>query len=205
LKSSFLLLRKGKLMKYLVLALLLIGQVAYSQDESTENFFKSTFTVQGTSNDHAWELSSEVADLNVIVYSENEVIKVEQFNGKVPVSELKNDNPLMTQDAYQALKGYEFPFITFRLTEVLSQSEQSGDIVGKVEITIAGEMSVVDFVVKSNLLGEGLVRISGWKGVKMTDFGIQPPQFFNGAIQAYDDIVIRFEMNVPLTEKKTKR
>jgi polyisoprenoid-binding protein YceI len=192
-------------MKYLVLALLLIGQVAYSQDESTENFFKSTFTVQGTSNDHAWELSSEVADLNVIVYSEKEVINVEKFTGKVPVAELKNDNPLMTQDAYQALKGYEFPFITFRLTEVISQSNHSGDIVGKVEIKIAGEVSILDFLVKTQLLNDGLVRISGWKGVKMTDFGVQPPQFFNGAIQAYDDIVIRFEMNVPLTEKKAKK
>jgi len=191
-------------MKYLVLALLLIGQVAYSQDESTENFFKSTFTVQGTSNDHAWELSSEVADLNVIVFSDKDVIKVEQFKGKVPVAELKNDNPLMTQDAYQALKGYEFPFITFRLTEVISQSQHSGDIVGKVEIKISGETAILDFVVKTKLLEDGLVRISGWKGVKMTDFGVQPPQFFNGAIQAYDDIVIRFEMNVPLTDKNAK-
>jgi len=191
-------------MKYLVLALLFIGQLAYAQDESAENFFKSTFTVQGTSNDHAWELSSEVADLNVIVFSDKDVIKVEQFKGKVPVAELKNDNPLMTQDAYQALKGYEFPFITFRLTEVISQSQHSGDIVGKVEIKISGETAILDFVVKTKLLEDGLVRISGWKGVKMTDFGVQPPQFFNGAIQAYDDIVIRFEMNVPLTDKNAK-
>jgi polyisoprenoid-binding protein YceI len=189
-------------MKYLVLAFLLLAELGFSQPTTTENFFKSTFTVQGTSNDHSWELSSEVAELDVIVYEEKESIKVKQFKGKVPVAELKNDNPLMTQDAYQALKGYEFPFITFRLTDVISQSKHSGDIVGKVEIEIAGEKSIIDFLVKTELLGDGLVRISGWKGVKMTDFGIQPPQFFNGAIQAYDDIVIRFVMNVPLTESK---
>lgn len=184
--------------------LLLLVKPVFSQDLTDDLFFKSTFVVEGTSNDHAWVLKCNVADLNVIVSPSEFGYSITRFKGKVPVAELKNDNPLMTQDAYQALKGYEFPYINFELTKVLAVAKKNSEILGTVTLEIAGEKADVDFVVKAEQSGEGIVKISGWKGVKMTDFGVQPPRFFNGAIQAHDDIVIRFEMNVPLSEPQTE-
>ncbi len=176
-----------------------------SEFDPETQYMKSTFVVQGTSNAHEWALEAEVADLDVIVYSENEIIKVDRFKGKVPVAELRNENPLMTQDAYQALKGYEFPNIEFELTKIISVNEITGEILGKVKLSIAGETQTVDFVVKSELVSEEFVRLSGWKGMKMTEFNVQPPNFFSGAIQANNDIVIRFEMYVPVSVKPEDR
>lgn len=185
--------------------LLVLGffQPLFAQNEdATDIFFKSTFIVEGTSNDHTWALTCAVADLDVIVSPSDFGYSISQFKGKVPVAELKNDNPLMTQDAYQALKGYEFPFITFELKQILAVAKKNSEILGTVLLEIAGEKAEVDFLVKVEEASDGIVRLSGWKGVKMSDFSVQPPRFFNGAIQAHDDIIIRFEMNVPLSESQ---
>ncbi|TNE74597.1 YceI family protein [bacterium] len=188
-------------MKTLVGLLVLVGLMGINNEfDPKTDYMKSVFVVQGTSNAHEWALEAEVADLDVIVFNDNEVIKVDRFKGTVPVAELKNDNPLMTQDAYQALKGFDFPTITFNLTKVISQNAVTGEVLGKVDLTIAGVKKNIDFVVKTELVSEEYAKLSGWKGMKMTDFGVQPPNFFSGAIQANDDIVIRFEMYVPISE-----
>lgn len=185
------------------LSLLLFGLfMVFKPIDNSDVFLKSKFVVQGSTDTYEWELVCNVADLDVIVYLEDGKVNVEKLYGKIPVTELKNENKKMMDDAYQAFKGYDHPNIMFRLLEIMEVNKENGDILGKVEMVIAGVSKTFDIVVKTEDLGGEIVKISGWKSMKMTDFNIQPPQFFSGAIKAHNDIVVKFEMNVPISEKE---
>lgn len=183
-----------------VLLLGLIWLTSFVSESNQELFFKSRFIVEGLSNRHEWVLESKVADVQAIAFLQNDQLFITKLEGMVPVKSLQNINPFMTDDAQFALKATQFPTISFDLIKVIESNIASGDVLGLVRLEIAGEVQLINFVVKTEIIDQEFVKINGWKSVKMSDFNVKAPQFLNGAIQANDDIVVRFELSVPLSD-----
>ena len=168
-------------------------------------FLKSKFIVEGSANTHNWTLISEVADVKAIAFIENEQLFIHKLNGVVPIFSLESENPLITIDAHEALMADTFPTIQFNLVKVIKVNPYSGDVLGLVNLEIAGVHQLLNFVVSTKVLDDEYVQINGWKAVRMSDFNVNAPNILDGTIQAYDDIVIRFEMTIPLSSPKSIR
>lgn len=157
---------------------------------------ESRIRIEGTSTLDAF--TCETAE----VVGEGEIGRTDKV-AAMPVAELKASvhsfdcgKARMNRDMRAALKADEFPEIAFEVSDVRILEPSGNGITLRVagRLTIAGAERDVELDVEGSRLADGRVRAYGEVGLRMTDFGIQPPTALFGLVRAHDPIKVSFDL-----------
>ncbi len=112
-------------------------------------------------------------------------------------------NRLMNRDMYETLRAEAYPNISIELKKVvfppgvtIDDCSEWVELDAETVITIAGTAQKVPLKVKARSLSAGRFQFRSAHGLKMTDFGIQPPTAMMGAVKVRDEIQIHFDLIV---------
>jgi polyisoprenoid-binding protein YceI len=162
---------------------------------------KSTFTVNGTSTMHDWEMvSNEVS--GSIESSLNNGLIIKSINLSIFSKSLKSGKKFMDKKCHEALKADDYPTINYRFNsikkiELITKNSYKASLIGT--LTIAGISKSITTDVKIELKDGNLtistLNIKGKKPLKMSDFNIISPSAFFGIIKTGDKISITFNLN----------
>jgi hypothetical protein len=156
--------------------------------------------IEGTSTLHDWTTKVNTVRANGDFTVQNdqliEVVSMwVQADAKSIVSEKGDD---MDEKIYEALKAEEHPTITFNLSTVKSITKTGSEwiVETKGDLTIAGNKQSIDLTVKASIIESGVVRFTGTKKIKMSQFNIDRPSAMLGLIKSGDEVVITFDVSM---------
>ncbi len=169
-------------------------QQIHSQVFSLNNS-SSTLIVEGTSNLHDWELTSDkqTGKIQMKVTSEG-VEEISRLEFELNPENLKSGKSGMDRNTYKALKTDKHKRISFSLTNVndiklISANKYNVAVNGN--LLIAGVRKPVDIQFEMTI-ANNRVTLSGNKNIKMTSFNIDPPKALMGTITTGDEVNIKF-------------
>ena len=145
---------------------------------------KTEILVEGTSNIHDWEMTSEKAVGTV----ESNSSTISKISVEIPVKSLESGKGGMDKNAYKALNEDDYPTIKFTSSEV-----SASKITGK--LTINGKTKTVSIPVSTKKVSQG-VEISGKHTINMTNFGVEPPTALMGTIKTGEEVTVNFKFQV---------
>lgn len=183
------------------IALVLLALVWWPFPESTTPDYKfsgkSKIAISGTSTLHDWimETSSVQGEANIEL-SDHKILSIHNIKVKVPVETLKSGKNSMDKNAYEALNSEKFPHILFTLTGFQQISQNNGK--SKLEVTgnltISGTTRTEKILVEYETDDKGNLYCRGSKDLKMTDYGVKPPEVMFGTIKTGNEITIHFDI-----------
>jgi polyisoprenoid-binding protein YceI len=179
----------------LILVVLLI-MANNTMAQNTYSISTYTVTIDGTSNLHSWnEKVGTVSGKGIINWTGDKSFTLQSFNIAMQVNSIKSDEgSTMNNKTYKALKGDQFPVITFLLAQPVSvpASGTAYTITVKGNLTIAGVTRLINIPIKISVSGDRKINIEGAQQVKMTDYGVDPPTALFGVLKTGDAITISF-------------
>ncbi|MDP5170590.1 MAG: YceI family protein [Bacteroidia bacterium] len=155
----------------------------------------SSIKVHGTSTLHDWTMVMKQASGEATFEMNETGLTISRVFISLNAEDLKSEYALMDKNAYEALKTEKFPKITFDLSQVhgITHSGSAYQVDASGLVSMAGAMKTVRMTVVCHVGKDGTIQITGKKAMKMTDFGIEPPEVMFGTITTGDDIVIDFD------------
>ena len=166
---------------FTLLVFLFVGVSATSQNLKP---IKTEILVEGTSNIHDWDMTSDKAVGTVL--SENGAIS--KISIEIPVKSLKSGKSGMDKNAYKALNEDDYPTIKFNSTDVNS-SKITGNLI------INGKSKKISIPVKTKKSGQK-IEITGKYKVNMTNYGVEPPTALMGTIKTGEEVTVNFNFHV---------
>lgn len=169
----------------------------------------SRLWLEGDSNVHAWtcDATAFTPELRIERPSRDQPLaRVEKAVLDVPVAKIDCGHGKMNENLRKALKANDYPSITFVVTgaEFVDTGDQGAiELLATGHLYVAGEGREIKFQVSGTDTGDGALRIRGRVGIKMTDYGIQPPTAMLGVLKTKDDVMILFDLKAeysPLEE-----
>lgn len=173
----------------LAIAIILLCTASYTsaQDNKFKVSEKSHMLIEGTSNLRDWGVEIPVIKGDAAI----DAGSVESFAFTIKVNDMKGTVSGMMEHVKKALKADANPEIRFSLAK--PGKLENGKSKVEANITAAGKTKL--FEIDGNVKKEGnMYIITGIKGMKMTDFGIEPPKALLGTVKAADAINIKFEV-----------
>jgi YceI-like domain len=180
----------------------------------------SSLWFEGKSNLHAFEgRSSEVTvalTCDSTAQKPRDAASLESFvrsaavrglDLRVPVMSLRSEKSGLDKNMWKDLKADKFPAIQFHLTHYsLAPHAASGDT---LEIHAEGTLNIAGRERPITLVGHahgdaGGVWLDGFRGLRMTDYDIQPPTMMLGTLRVADSVTVRYHLLlVPGTPTET--
>lgn len=196
-----------------MVASLLSGFVSTPTTSTTVRFkigSESVLSIRGTTNVNSFECFAKQQfpeQSTRLVFNGNErVIEFDNMRLFLKVEALDCDNGRMNADLCDALNAEDFPHIVIRLhdAKILETDEdnvRNGWIPVSVRssLTISGQTrtSVIKALMKR--MADGSYRFTADHGIKMTDYGLEPPTALLGLIKVKDHVVIHFDVTTHVT------
>ena len=164
-------------------------------------------TIHGTSNLHDWdETVSHVSGDALVNVNTDKSVNLHALNITMEVRSIKSEQgSVMNKNTYKALKADQNPSILFLLTSPvtsipLSAAERIISVKGN--LTIAGATRAVDM--------KGTIRMNDLSGftfegsqvIKMSDYGVEPPEALLGTLKTGNEIIIRLKTNFKVLPTK---
>ena len=114
---------------------------------------------------------------------------------KVKVEDLVSEYELMDENAYEALRYEDYPNISFRMRSVkeVKVSPQGYKVYCTGRFSIAGISKFIPLSATCQKDANGNILCKGTLNLKMSDFGIDPPEILLGTVQTHDPITVSFE------------
>jgi hypothetical protein len=165
----------------------------------------SRLYIKGTSNVNSFTCDCLDRWQAQTVELENNGTKAAFKNTLLQITTKKLDchNGKIDQDLQKALKAHIFPFIKIELLETTQDgnalkgnTSSWTNVQAKVRMTIAGVTKNQILQGKIRKTDPNRISLNGEKALKMSDFGVDPPEAMFGLIKVNDDITIHFELNV---------
>lgn len=150
--------------------------------------------VTGTSTLHDWEEVAEQKSGSISVDKTGELPTISTLKFTVEAESLKSGKGAMDKNTYKALDTKNHKQIVFNMKSVKSISPVSSNkykVVANGDLTIAGSTKTIDLPFDLTL-DEGKVLLEGKKGLKMTDFNIEPPKALLGTITTGNEIEVHY-------------
>lgn len=183
-------------MKLLIMLIALVWlPIANPQNEYiiSEN---STVTIAGTSTLHDWTMDTRsVNGTAVIEMTGNEITAIKDVVLEIPAESLKSGKSAMDKNAYEALNTKKNPKIFFKLKgfdQAYVNGKSAVEVTG--DITIAGKTRTEKILVAYKTDSKGNLSVSGSKDIKMTDYGVTPPEVMFGTVKTGNDLTIKFDI-----------
>jgi hypothetical protein len=162
----------------------------------------SQLSIQGTTNVNSFECFSKQAfNQQAVQLMVDPVTKAVTFNRAVlhiKVKELDCDNSKMNADLCDALNSEAFPNITIKLHDAKlvngSITNAWSDVIVNASLKITDQERRIEIRAKAKQVEDGKYRFIANRGLKMTDFGVEPPTALMGLIRVRDEITINFDL-----------
>lgn len=184
-------------MKTLFIYLSLLLVFPATMQEMRVNPEQTQLIIFGTSSIHDWEIeASNSIGTAEVIFEDGKFSSIEQLTFMVEVASLESGKSAMDDNTVEALKGDEYPYITYKLKSVNANKLVGDDRILSTtgELTIAGCTRPVNMDVKLKD-HHGSLTITGEVNLKMTDFKVDPPTAIFGTITTGDAIKIQFKTN----------
>lgn len=155
----------------------------------------SVIEVKGTSTFHDWSMEVVHMEGAASVDFDNPAApEITRVYVRLETKDLRSDDSDMDANAYEALKIDEYSFISFDMTEIDAITRRGSvyDIDAHGLLTVAGTMKSIPLRVHMTRDSNGNVRFQGNTVVKLSEFGIEPPEFMFGTFTTGDDVAIVF-------------
>jgi polyisoprenoid-binding protein YceI len=189
-----------------VFAIALVSGQASAQRVSFNIQPGSELSLNGTSTLHSYECSAEslagtiVCDTATLAKTSTDST-VLNANVKIPVKGLHNSSDGLTKNMAEALKGDDYPVISFVLTQCSAAPDSAGkpgvrNIDAKGNLTIAGKTLPIEIPVSLSRADSGAYRLQGTRDLLMTDYGVDPPSFMFGVMKTNPKVVITFNLKL---------
>lgn len=117
---------------------------------------------------------------------------------RLPVTDFKNGNPMLTRDFRKMINAGSHPNIimNFRnLAAVPAEGAQAQRIMAEVEIILAGRSKIFQFPILASRTGN-TISVKGAEKVAFTDFGLQAPDKIMGFITVNNNLDVKFELSL---------
>lgn len=182
--------------KKLVICIALIGFVfnlSQAQMLQLENS-NSSLTVFGSSNLHGWKVDAKTQN-GTIKFSSLESCQIEYLSLAVLTKSLEGTQQAITVSASEALKSDKYKSILFTLVEVKNIDDKGNGVFALQtfgDLFIAGTKRTVPLNFDVTIV-DNSVKLVGHTTLKMSEFNIIPPTGMLGAVQAKDEIILKFE------------
>ena len=167
----------------------------------------SSIRIFGTSNIHDWEMYVELQTETPDYIIPNNTIKdLKNIQFKIEGVKLKSLESAMEKKAHKALKLPDFPFISFHLKKITIRNHKATNFSALAigSLTISGQSQDVRLPINGNLLGKKKLNLMGHIDLKMSDFNIEAPTAFFGAITTADEIKILYSLDFISKQKLTQ-
>jgi len=191
----------------LIFLLFLISNSTKAQNSIQLIPESSSIRVFGTSNIHDWEMHVEFQS-NISDYEipNNSLKNLKNTQFKIEGIRLRSKESAMEKKAHKALKLPEFPFISFLLKKITIRNHKATNFnafaIGT--LLISGQSQDVKLPINGNFLGKKKLNLTGCIDLKMSDFNIEAPSAFFGAISTNDDIKILYSLDFTSKQKLTQ-
>lgn len=123
---------------------------------------------------------------------------------QIATQELNCHNKGINKDLCEALKSKQYPYIKIELTEAAQHASlgagQWSNIDATALITITNVCRKIPLQIKGTKIIGNQYRFVSSRSVKMSDFGVKPPEALFGFIKVNDDIAINFDLLVNIVE-----
>jgi polyisoprenoid-binding protein YceI len=195
--------------------LLAVAVAAQAADGATQYQAKpgSKMRIEGTSNIHDWQVEGNIIGGNLEVGANFPLDPAKATPGKVdakanvtiPVRSMKSVekdgkpfNAKMDDIMYEKLLEATHKAIKFTLAELtLKQAPKAAGepfvFEAKGDLLVAGQTKSLTLPIKMLVMPDDKLKFSGTTAVKMTDFGIQPPEPLGLGIKTGDDVKLIFD------------
>jgi polyisoprenoid-binding protein YceI len=181
----------------LAIALILTASHLFGQ---TNYFLNKDYklTINGGSNLHDWTENVEKAAVNAsVTWNSNGTFTLNGLTVVVYVQSIKSsEGGVMNGKTYKALKSDSYPTITFTLTAPLQVSQGGTTVVATGNLNIAGVTRGVTIHAKVNSTANNNITIEGAVPLRMSEFGIDPPNALFGALKVSNNVTIQFKTNL---------
>jgi polyisoprenoid-binding protein YceI len=113
---------------------------------------------------------------------------------RIPVALLDCGVTTMNRHLREALRADVYETIEFHLDsyDVRSGARPTARIAGRLRIAGAERAIVAAASIEADTLGD--LHVRGTHGLRMSEFGVQPPRRFGGLLRVRDDIVVHFDI-----------
>lgn len=150
--------------------------------------------LSGTSNTSDWKLKSSMlkGDAQLVVKGED-VSNIARVIINVDAKTISNDNnKRMSRKAHRVLRADENPVVTF----FAYGFSQVGDGPRKIRgnISLAGRNADILFDFTTRIQDDVVWIVASSNDAKFSDFGLEPPEDFGGAIQCHDELKIEVQL-----------
>ncbi len=155
----------------------------------------SSIKVHGTSTLHDWTMVMEKVSGEATVEVTPTGLNISRVFVRLRAEDLKSEYDLMDKNTYKALQTDVFPYISYDLTQVHSVVKNGSSYIVDASglLSMAGKMKTIRMKVTCKVNSGGLIQITGRVPMKMTDFGVTPPEVMFGTVTTGDDIVVEFD------------
>jgi hypothetical protein len=184
-----------------VMLLFLTGTTDKSSKSSFELSRESaSVMISGTSTLHDWKMFLKTFDCNANFILDGSRVKgIDDVSFDCKATDLKSDNSMMDNKAYDALKYVAFPEIRFSMISAMEISPDNNKFISSLrgKLSIAGKSIPVSIPLNgsfSSVNGINIIEISGGTELKLSDFNIIPPTAIMGLIKTGDRITVSFSL-----------
>ncbi|MCD4791896.1 MAG: YceI family protein [Bacteroidales bacterium] len=189
-------------MKHLFFKLLTIGLSifpAFAFSQITYEVKSHAIVVSGSSNLHDWTATVGTATGNCKVDTTDLISEIKDISIVIDVQTLKSSKGgIMDSKMYNALKTEQYPKMIFKSVQskILSKTTGITQVSISGNLTIAGKTQKIEVTGFCQLLQGGLFLTMGSKKLKMSDFGVEPPNAMLGTLKTDDEISISFKITL---------
>jgi hypothetical protein len=167
---------------------------------------RSRLQINGQTNVNSFECLSVKYEGQDTIYEYCDEQGIHYYNGKIKMHTNGFDcqHPVMSRDFRKTLKAEEFPFIEIEFLNLKTNPawNDNSRIVGKVQITMAGKTK--DYILECKVTSDvnGQKYLAGSQLFRFSEFGLNRPEKFFGAIKVKDEVVVDF--NLKMNEANAK-
>ncbi|MFT5748791.1 MAG: hypothetical protein ACI93S_000038 [Ancylomarina sp.] len=196
-----------KRIQTLIFILLLTSSPILAQNSIQLIPESSSIRIFGTSNIHDWEMHVELqAKTPEYIIPDNSIKNLKDIQFKIDGVKIKSIESAMEKKAHKALKLPNFPFISFHLKKVSIKNHKTTNFSAFAigTLLISGHSKDVKLPISGNFVGNKKLNLTGHLDLKMSDFEIEAPSAFFGAITTADEIKILYSLDFISKQKLTQ-
>jgi hypothetical protein len=169
------------------------GLLAYEPSGTCSNYIN----IAGTTNMNRFEFRLEFPMHQVFSVDPSDLkdqYGQDMYKIYLPAKSFKADNQLILRDFLTLIKANLHPDIIIGVgyTQLLDFLMGNSPEMQYVRITLAGVTKVYPVAFLADVCSGNLVYVRGHKNIRLTDFGIQPPEKFLGLVKVENEVLINF-------------